>query len=249
LENKPIDIPRVMIPALDAVSIQIQTRIGGRRVRRVKQVVEIIGLDPHTSELLTNEVFRWIPATDEFEFSGKSYVLEKIMVKANMSKQQIMQELMNRREVLEYLVENNVRKHPDVAKFISEYYLRAEQVMSRVRSSGSGAQAKAPAGLSIPGIPAAGAAMGAPKPGAAPGAGAQQRPPAGSPYAATALGTQQPRQQLALPPAGGGPTGPAPGAGQPSQQAKPIGGTCPTCRKPVAAGAVMCTNCGERIKR
>ncbi|MEC9333237.1 MAG: type II/IV secretion system ATPase subunit, partial [Candidatus Thermoplasmatota archaeon] len=29
LENKPIEIPRVLIPALDGISIQIQTRIAG----------------------------------------------------------------------------------------------------------------------------------------------------------------------------------------------------------------------------
>ena len=132
LENKPIDIPRVMIPALDAVVIQIQTRIGERRVRRAKQVVEIIGLDPHTGELLTNEVFRWIPATDEFEFSGKSYILEKVMVRTNQSKPQMMEELKNRKKVLDWLVENDIRAHMDVAKVIMEYYLRPEDVIRQI---------------------------------------------------------------------------------------------------------------------
>ena len=54
LENKPIEIPRVLIPALDGISIQIQTRVGGKRVRRNKAIVEIIGIDPHSHELLTN---------------------------------------------------------------------------------------------------------------------------------------------------------------------------------------------------
>ena len=55
LENKPIDIPRVLIPALEACSIQIQTRINGRRVRRTKQVVEIVGIDPNSMEIITNQ--------------------------------------------------------------------------------------------------------------------------------------------------------------------------------------------------
>ncbi len=133
LENKPIDIPRVMIPSLDLVSIQIQTRIGEKRVRRAKEVVEIIGLDPHTDELLTNEVFRWIPATDEYEFSGKSYVLEKIMVKTNLTKDQIMDELKNRKEVLDWMVENDLRKHGIFARIVTEYYSRPEMVMKVVR--------------------------------------------------------------------------------------------------------------------
>jgi len=114
------------------VVIQIQTRIGERRVRRAKQVVEIIGLDPHTGELLTNEVFRWNPATDEFEFSGKSYILEKVMVRTNLSKPQMMEELKNRKKVLDWLVENDIRAHMDVAKVIMEYYLRPEDVIKQI---------------------------------------------------------------------------------------------------------------------
>ncbi|PIV70312.1 MAG: hypothetical protein COS08_00930, partial [Euryarchaeota archaeon CG01_land_8_20_14_3_00_38_12] len=118
LENKPVDIPRVMIPSLDAVCIQIQTRVGGRRVRRMKQIVEIIGLDPHSKELLTNEVFRWAPALDDFEFSGKSYVLEKIMIKANIRKDEVMNELKRRQAIIEWMVSKGVRKHADVARII-----------------------------------------------------------------------------------------------------------------------------------
>ena len=57
LENKPIDIPRVLLPALEGCVIQIQTRINGRRVRRTKQIVEIVGIDPNSMEIITNEVF------------------------------------------------------------------------------------------------------------------------------------------------------------------------------------------------
>jgi len=96
LENKPIDIPRVLLPALEACAIQIQTRINGRRVRRTKQIVEIVGIDPGSMELITNEVFRWDPATDDFVFSGKSYVLEKIMVKINFSQEEMRRELRTR---------------------------------------------------------------------------------------------------------------------------------------------------------
>ncbi|MEW6069650.1 MAG: ATPase, T2SS/T4P/T4SS family [Candidatus Thermoplasmatota archaeon] len=134
LENKPIEIPRVMIPSLDAVCIQMQTRVGGRRVRRIKQIIEIIGLDPHTKELLTNEVFRWVPALDDFEFSGKSYVLEKIMVKANIRKDEIMNELKRRQAVIEWMVTKGIRKHDDVARIIMEYQVRPQEVLERIKS-------------------------------------------------------------------------------------------------------------------
>lgn len=132
LENKPIEIPRVLIPSLDAISIQIQTRVGGKRVRRCKNIVEIIGIDPHSHELLTNEAFRWDNATDEFVFTGKSYVLEKIMLKANLNRVEIMDEIKRRQLVMEWCLKKSIRDYRDFARVVSEYYVHPEDVMRRV---------------------------------------------------------------------------------------------------------------------
>ncbi len=132
LENKPIEIPRVLIPSLDAISIQIQTRVGGKRVRRNKNIVEIIGIDPHSHELLTNEAFRWDNATDEFVFTGKSYVLEKIMMKANLNRVEIMDEIKRRQLVIEWCLKKSIRDYRDFARVVAEYYVHPEDVMRQV---------------------------------------------------------------------------------------------------------------------
>ena len=132
LENKPIDIPRVLLPALEACAIQIQTRINGRRVRRTKQIVEIVGIDPNSLEVITNEVFRWNVANDDFIFSGKSYVLEKIMVKINYSQDEMRRELRTRTRILEWTVLNDIRKADQVSQIITEYYVRPHEILARV---------------------------------------------------------------------------------------------------------------------
>ena len=132
LENKPIDIPRVLLPALEACAIQIQTRINGRRVRRTKQIVEIVGIDPNSLEVITNEVFRWNVANDDFIFSGKSYVLEKIMVKINFSQDEMRRELRTRKRILEWMVLNDIRKADQVSQIITEYYVRPQEILARV---------------------------------------------------------------------------------------------------------------------
>ena len=132
LENKPIDIPRVLLPALEACAIQIQTRINGRRVRRTKQIVEIVGIDPNSLEVITNEVFRWNVANDDFIFSGKSYVLEKIMVKINFSQDEMRRELRTRKRILEWMVLNDIRKADQVSQIITEYYVRPHEILARV---------------------------------------------------------------------------------------------------------------------
>ncbi|MCK4613870.1 MAG: type II/IV secretion system ATPase subunit, partial [Thermoplasmata archaeon] len=132
LENKPVDIPRVMIPILDALLIQIQTRIGGKRVRRINEIVEIIGQDPHSEELLTNQVFRWEHATDTFRFLGKSYVLDKVMVKGNFTKEGVMKELKQRQRLLEWMMKTNVTGFRNVSNIINQYYIHPEEVLRRM---------------------------------------------------------------------------------------------------------------------
>ena len=73
--------------AQEACTIQIQTRISSQHVEEPNGA-EIVGIDP-ILEVITNEVFRWNAANDDFIFSGKSYVLEKIMVKINFSQDEM----------------------------------------------------------------------------------------------------------------------------------------------------------------
>src|SRR5580700_11254623 len=78
LENPPINTPRILLSALNNVIIQIQARTDKGVVRRLKQVLEIVGFEPETNELITNTVYEWDPATDGFIFKGHSFLFDKI---------------------------------------------------------------------------------------------------------------------------------------------------------------------------
>ncbi|MBN1280545.1 MAG: hypothetical protein JXA00_02740, partial [Candidatus Thermoplasmatota archaeon] len=134
LEGKPIDIPRVMLQSLDIVTIQVQAELGDQRVRRCKQIVEIIDIDPMTKEILTNEVFRWDPVHDDFMYSGKSYILERIRTQHGMNKEDMMQELRRRVEILEWMKDNNVRAFKDVARMVASYVETPMDLMEKIRN-------------------------------------------------------------------------------------------------------------------
>ena len=136
LEGKPIEIPRIMLQSLDVVSIHITTRVKGRRVRRCKQVIEIIDIDPTTKEILTNEVFHWDPVEDKFIYTGKSYVLEGIRARWDMSKEQISKEIRQRTEILKWMDDNDVRVFREVAKAISGYAENPDEFLEKMRKSG-----------------------------------------------------------------------------------------------------------------
>ena len=133
IENPPMNVPRNMLSALDIVCIQVQARMGGKRIRRNKQIVEILDIDPRTNELITNEVFRWRSATDEITYTGKSYILEDIMEARGWNENRMREELKRRQEVLEWMRIKKIRHYKDVAKILIEYYREPEVVVERVR--------------------------------------------------------------------------------------------------------------------
>jgi archaeal flagellar protein FlaI len=133
LEHPPIKVPRIMLQTLDAISIQAQVRLGRRMARRTKEVVEIIGFDPKTGDLLTNAVFRWDPSGDRFTYLGKSYLFDRIRELNNLTLDQVETEWENRALVIEWLMQSNTRHIDAVSRIVNEYYRRPEELLRRIR--------------------------------------------------------------------------------------------------------------------
>jgi flagellar protein FlaI len=134
LEGKPIEIPRIMLQTLDIVCIQVISRVKNKRVRRCKQMIEIIDIDPTTKEILTNEVFRWDSVEDKFLFSGKSYILERIRAEKGMSREGMISEIKNRTLLLEWMNKNNIRDFKKVATLVARYVDNPVDVMKKIRN-------------------------------------------------------------------------------------------------------------------
>jgi len=133
LEGKPIEIPRIMLQALDIVCIQVISRVKDKRARRCKQIIEIIDIDPTTKEILTNEVFRWDPIEDKFIYSGKSYILERIRAEKDISREDMITEIKNRAILLDWMNKNNIREFKKVATIVAQYADNPAEVMKRIK--------------------------------------------------------------------------------------------------------------------
>jgi len=133
LENPPINVPRIMIQALDIVSIQAQVKVNNERVRRCKSLTEIVGVDPRTGELLTNEVFIWDAAKDSFQYSGRSYMLESIMENRGWNEEKLKDELKKRQDLLEWARLKKISHYKDFAKLVVTYGREPETIMKMVR--------------------------------------------------------------------------------------------------------------------
>ena len=134
MENDPINLPRALITALNIVMLQAQVKVGTKMTRRVKSLTEIVGIDPETNELITNSVYTWNPADDTFNFSGHSYVYEKVRMARNWSPREMEREIKRRVDILEYMKKVAIDSHRKVATIISAYYKDPEKVMKEVRA-------------------------------------------------------------------------------------------------------------------
>jgi len=132
LEGKPINIPRIMLQALDIICIQGTSRIKDKRVRRCKHIIEIIDIDPTTKEILTNEVFRWDPVEDKFIYSGKSYILERIRAEKDLSREEMTNEIKNRATLMEWMRQENIKDFKEVAAMTANYIENPLKVMENI---------------------------------------------------------------------------------------------------------------------
>ncbi len=133
LENPPIELPRILLSALNVVVIQSVVKIGKGSARRVRQIVEIVGIEPETNELITNTVYQWNSADDNFSFNGHSFMFERIMSFKNLSTVEMRDEFKRRVDVIEFMAKRGINDFREVANLVNAYYKDPQGVAARAR--------------------------------------------------------------------------------------------------------------------
>jgi len=133
LENPPINCPRILLTALRNVLIQTHARVGMDMVRRLKQLIEIVGFEPETNELISNTVYEWDQASDKFVFKGHSFLFDKIMEMKNLTHEELQQEFERRVDIVKYMVAMDMTDHHDIWNIIRQYYKEPKVIADRVR--------------------------------------------------------------------------------------------------------------------
>jgi flagellar protein FlaI len=133
LENPPISVPRTMIQALNIISIQSQTYVGGKRARRNMKLVEITDIDPVTRNIRTNDIFIWDPLTDKFLRVGESKALNEIMVRRGWNLSELKKELSNRQKILEFMVNNKITDFHAISTIIHDYQSTPEKILTKLK--------------------------------------------------------------------------------------------------------------------
>jgi flagellar protein FlaI len=130
VESQPMNVPRVMLANLDMVIFVAAVRKGEEKVRRVRDVIEILGIDPATKEFVTNTVFRWDPLKDDIEYSGRSFQLEKLSKSTGIPLETLTSEVDRRAQLLERMRDQGITNYRDVTDLVRQYYVDKEQLLA-----------------------------------------------------------------------------------------------------------------------
>ncbi|AKB82689.1 Type II secretion system protein [Methanosarcina barkeri 3] len=134
LTHEPINVPHVMLQSLNVLCIQEQVYIEEKRVRRTRSLVEVLNVDPETGDLGINELFNWDPQEDCFVKVGDSHVLQEIMTVRGWDTSQLGNEMENRRKVLAYMYEKNIRNYIQVSIVVQAYQIHPKMVMEAIEN-------------------------------------------------------------------------------------------------------------------
>ncbi|ELY98869.1 type II secretion system protein E [Natrialba chahannaoensis JCM 10990] len=128
----PINVSKTMFTALDLVSIQTQTRVQGRKVRRNKSLTEINHYEAEHDEINVQDVYQWQAETDEFLKMGDSNTLEEIQFDRGWSTEKLENELFKREVILAYLIKNGLNTYAEVAATVQAFINDPDTILTLI---------------------------------------------------------------------------------------------------------------------
>jgi len=128
----PINVSKTMFTALDLVSIQTQTRVGGHKVRRNKKLTEVNHYDAETDEINVQDVYQWQAETDEFLMMGDSNTLEEIKFDRGWNQEKLEGELFKRRTIIAYLIKNGLNEYTEVAATVQAFINDPDTILTLI---------------------------------------------------------------------------------------------------------------------
>nr|WP_206203539.1 CpaF family protein [Thermococcus sp. M36] len=137
LESPPMNVPRIMIPALDIILMQV--RFHSRKmgtIRRVTEIAEISGMEGESIQL--NKLYKYDPIKDELVPTGvPSRTLNMLAHFTGMSVSEIEYEKEKRKIVLEWMIKRGIRGIEKVGYYIRQFYIDEEGLMKKIEAESS----------------------------------------------------------------------------------------------------------------
>ena len=138
LKSAPMNVPEHMLPLLNLGVIMF--RAYDRRFGLIRRIKEIGEFERMEGKVLLSNIYVWQHKTDSIQKTDiPSHTINSLAEKTGLSKQELKDEMLIRKRIIDWMVEQGIHKAPEVEKVIQEYYLDPRAVLERLYSK----QAKA----------------------------------------------------------------------------------------------------------
>jgi flagellar protein FlaI len=134
LTTEPMNVPKSLLGAtLDLIVMQLRIRLRDKSVRRMVHIAEIVGHEASTDQIVLNNVFKWDPVSDKYQFSGRSRLFEKVTKRFGTPPEQIRKEIDDRKIFLTWLMKKNLHEYTNLSQEIREFYSSPQKAVERAK--------------------------------------------------------------------------------------------------------------------
>ncbi len=131
LSNPPINVPKNLLKAVNLNVVMFRDRRKG--IRRIYQVAEFIA---GKEEVSANILYRYIPEKDEIvQHNSSMNLFETLSRHTGMAQPEIIQNMKEKKLILQWLVKNNIRSLGAIGKVMNLYYTNRELLSEIIRKN------------------------------------------------------------------------------------------------------------------
>lgn len=131
ITSPPMEIPGQVLKSLQLIVVQYRNRRTGQR--RTFEITELTKEDDQGKPGL-NTLYKWHPRTDTIESLYPSVrVKDEIGLFGGITEREMEEDLSGKKEVLKWLVDNNISDINQVGKVVAQYYLDPDIVVESMR--------------------------------------------------------------------------------------------------------------------
>ena len=134
LLNPPINVPKSMISSLHLALVQYrQKRLGFRRTLEVAEIATS-GDTFEKIDVRANALYRWNARRDSLDRVGESArLVEELLFFSGMTKKEMDDDMDEKRRILQWMLDNNIRGIGETSKIIQLYYENKDYLTEAIR--------------------------------------------------------------------------------------------------------------------
>ncbi len=134
LTEPPMNVPNIMVPALDAVVMQQRMHHHEKgQIRRVTEISELTGFEEGQPQL--SQIYKWDAKKDKLESTGVPSTIKKNIAEfAGVSGKEVEREIQRRATVLQWMKEKEITDVEDVGEVFQKYYRDPQGLLDEIES-------------------------------------------------------------------------------------------------------------------